>query len=134
MHLERNHIRSFLNTRRHQNDVELREDRGVVDLNRFRVGVEVVNQVEASHAVAVEVHSHTSSVLHAHIQHLIVVHIRQLEALADVRGYRSTVRNLRSLLRLPRRIIEVSRVPSSWHRISLIHLPLRKLHLEGEER
>ena len=134
MHLKRDHIRSLLNSSCHQNNVELREHSRIVDFKRLRIGIELISQVEASHLVTVEIHHHSSCILHTHIQHLIVINVGQLEALADVRRHPSGIRNISCLLRLPRSIVERSRVPSSRSLSTLIHLPLCVFNLEREER
>ena len=133
MYLEGDDVRSLLHAGSRQNDVELGEDGGVVDLNGLGLRIELISQVEASHAVTVEVDSHTSSVLHTHVQHLIVINATQLEGLADVRGHERGVGNISGLARRPSGVIETGRVPVIGSSTFLIHLPIGEANLEGIE-
>ena len=132
MNLKGDHVGSLLHARGGQNDVESGEGRRIVDLNGLRVRVEVLDDVKASHLVAVEVNDNTSSVLHTHVQHLIVVNTTQLEGLADVRGHAGRVGNALCLSQHPRRVVKGGRVPASRSLSILIHSPLREIDLEGE--
>ena len=133
MNLEGDHVGSLLNSRRSQNDVELGEGLRVMHLNRLRRGIEGINDVEASHLVSVEVDNHTSCVLHADIQQLIVIHVGELEGLADVRRGVGGGGNGSSLASMPSGIIEIHSVPT-LRSLRLKHLPVRVLDLEREER
>ena len=52
------------------------EETAVVQRDRLRARVEALRQVEARHQFAVEVHRHTACVLHAHVQHRVVLQRR----------------------------------------------------------
>ena len=107
-----NHVDSLLNTRRRQDDVELGEGHGVMNRNRLCVGIEVLDQVEATHFVSVDVDNHTSRVLHANVHHLILVDVGQLEGLANVGGGVGGNGNGIRLTSGPSRIVIGSKVPA----------------------
>ena len=80
----------------------------------LRARVKPLRQVEARHQSAIEVHSHTSSVLHAHVQHVVVLQRRNLHLTADVRRGSDVVAHRRRLHTLPLRIIKLHN-PRSPH-------------------
>lgn len=55
----------------------------------LHVLAKTLSQVEASHFVAVEVHSHASSVLHTHIQHRVHLDVRSRGPVARRSVYRN---------------------------------------------
>ena len=133
MNLEGNHVRSLLHSRQRQNDVELGERSRIMDFNCFREPIIRLLQIETSHAVPVEIHSHTSRVLHSDVHHRVVLNPSQLEALANKGHWILRAGDICCLRHQPSRIVICHRIPMGRH-FSLIHLPVRILNLERKIR
>ena len=135
MHLEGDHVVSHHRAVQGEHETELAEHGGVMGSQRGRVVVGRGGHVEARHALAVEVHEETVQVLHAHVHHLVVVEVRDVEHLAHVQHLLRRRADVRRETLRPLRVVETEVVPALLGEVVRAgHLPHGVVDLEGDVR
>ena len=133
VHLERHHVLACGGTRRVQDHVELGGNRLGDGRGGLRRVGEALLQVEARHASRVHVRHQTARVLHAHVQHGVVVDVGDGELVADVRRHAAVHADVRCLVRRPVGGREVHGVPVLGRLRVLQEGPVVVVDLEGKE-
>ena len=135
MDLEGDDVLAGDGAHRGENDVELGEDGGVVCRDSGGHFVEVLVEVEARHETSVEVGDDAAHVLHAHVEHVVVVDGGDGDFATQIGGDRHVVAEVGGLLGGPGGVVEVDVLPVGGHFVTaVVELPVVVVDLEGEER
>ena len=132
--LERHHVGTLHHAGVAQHHVELRPQIHRALLQTHRGRRDGVREIEPSHEMAVEIGLQAAVESRDHVQHVVLLHGFQREALADIRGHRLDASDLVRGDFLPRRVIKSARHPVLRGAGRRQNAPQTRVALERQER